>query len=118
MHDFRKLLIWKRSMDMAERTYRLTAMFPAYEKFGIVSQLRRCSVSIPSNISEGAGRNTNRQFRQFLEISMGSCNELQTQLELACRFGYIDDATRVTIIVEACQIYSMIYTFYRSLKID
>ena len=83
MHHFRELKIWQRSMDVAETIYRLTDSFPKDERFGIISQLRRCSVSIPSNISEGAGRNTNRQFKHFLEMSMGSCNELQTQLELS-----------------------------------
>jgi len=118
MHDFRKLVVWNRSMDLAERVFRLTTSFPAQEKFSLVVQLRRCAVSIPSNISEGAGRNTNRQFRQFLEVSMGSCNELQTQIELAFRFGYVDDITRSESIDETCQIFSMIYKFYLTLKID
>lgn len=118
MHDFRKLVVWQRSMDLAERVFRMTALFPPQEKFSLVVQLRRCAVSIPSNVSEGAGRNTNRQFRQFLEVSMGSCNELQTQLELAFRFGYISEAERDLVINEGCQIYSMLYTFFRSLKID
>jgi four helix bundle protein len=81
--QFQELKIWQRSMDLAETVYKLTSGFPREEKFGMISQLQRCSVSVPSNISEGAGRGTNKQFRQFLEMSMGSCNEVQTQLELS-----------------------------------
>lgn len=76
MHNFRELRIWQRSIDLAEMIYKITADFPKEEKYGLTSQLRRCCVSIPSNISEGAGRATIRQFKYFLEISMGCCNEL------------------------------------------
>jgi len=69
----------------------LTGNFPDEEKFGIISQLRRCSVSVPSNIAEGAGRNSNKEFAQFLSISQGSIFELETQLELSNRFGFLDE---------------------------
>lgn len=103
-------------MDLAEVVYRLTDRFPREEKYGMISQLQRCSVSIPSNISEGAGRGTNKQFRQFLEMSMGSCNEVQTQIELSYRFGYINKEILDKTIDEAVQIYKMILAFYNSLK--
>lgn len=89
MHNFRELKIWQRSMSLAEEVYKMAASFPKEERFGLASQIKGCAVSIPSNISEGAGRGTNKQFRYFLEISMGSSNELQTQLELAKRFNFI-----------------------------
>lgn len=76
-------------MDFVERIYQISAEFPREEKYGLTAQIRSCAVSIPSNISEGAGRATNSQFKYFLEIPMGSINEVQTQLELAHRFGYI-----------------------------
>ena len=76
MHNFRELKIWQRSMNLAEEVYKIVADFPKEERFGLASQIKRCAVSIPSNISEGAGRSTNKQFKQFLQISMGSCNEL------------------------------------------
>jgi four helix bundle protein len=115
MHNFRELRIWQRSMDLAEAIYKITATFPKEERFGLVSQLNRCAVSVPSNISEGAGRATNKQFKHFLEFSMGSCNELQTQFELANRFNYITKDSLDKIIVEALQVYKMILAFYNTL---
>jgi four helix bundle protein len=115
MHNYRELKIWQRSMDFVVRVYEVSANFPKEEKYGLISQLRRCAVSIPSNISEGAGRATNKQFRYFLEISMGSCNEAQTQIELASRFGYIAKVILEELISEALQIYKMILAFYNSL---
>ena len=103
-------------MDLAEEIYKIAATFPKEEKYGLVSQIRGCAVSVPSNISEGAGRGTNGQFRQFLEYSMGSCNELQTQLELARRFKYISDQLAVKMTDEALQVFKMILTFYNSLN--
>lgn len=115
MHDFRKLAVWRRSMDLAEQIYRISGALPADERYGMASQMKRCSVSIPSNIAEGAGRGTKRQFRYYLEISMGSCNELQTQLELAFRFKYIEEQVLIGLGEEIIQVYKMISSFYRSL---
>ena len=116
MHNFRELKIWQRSMDLAEIIYKLTASFPREEKYGMISQLQRCAVSIPSNISEGAGRATNKQFKYFLEMSMVSCNELQTQLELSFRFSYMEKEVLDKTAAEALQIFKMILSFYKSLK--
>lgn len=118
MHNFRELKIWQRSMDLAEVVYKMTSSFPKEEIYGLSSQLKRCAVSIPSNISEGAGRATNKQFKHFLEFSMGSCNEVQTQVELAGRFNYISVEVKHTIVDEALQLYKMILGFYNSLKDD
>jgi four helix bundle protein len=90
--------------------------FPKEELFGLVAQVKRCAVSIPSNIAEGAGRATTPQFCYFLEISMGSCNELQTQIELAKRFGFILEDKANKLIDEAFQIYKMVLSFYNTLK--
>lgn len=82
---------------LVELIYRETAGFPAREQFGLTSQMRRCAVSIPSNISEGAGRNSTREFVQYLGIASGAVAELHTQVELARRLGYLerhDDAAR------------------------
>ena len=97
MHNYRELKVWQRAMEFVVEVYKVTDMFPQDERFGLTSQLRRCSVSIPSNISEGAGRATNNQFSYFLEITMGSYNEAQTQLELSFRFNYLSkqDADRM-----------------------
>jgi len=77
-------------MDIAVEVYKLTDNFPSEEKFGLISQMRKCSVSIPSNIAEGAARNSRKEFVNFLYISLGSLSELDTQLELANRLEYID----------------------------
>jgi len=77
-------------MDIAVEVYKLTDNFPSEEKFGLISQMRKCSVSIPSNIAEGAARNSKKEFVNFLYISLGSLSELDTQLELANRLEYID----------------------------
>jgi four helix bundle protein len=84
----------------------------------LIAQLRSCSVSVPSNISEGAGRGTNKQFKRFLEISMGSINEVQTQIKLAYRINYLNKEVYRSLIDEALQIYKMILTFYNGLKDD
>ena len=81
--------VWKMSMDFVDELYNITDTFPSSEKFGLASQLRRAGVSIPSNIAEGAGRFYEKEFIQFLYISMGSLSEVETQLEIAKRRGYI-----------------------------
>lgn len=118
MHNYRELRIWNRSMDFVVKIYEISAGFPKEERYGLTSQLRSCAVSVPSNISEGAGRGTNRQFRRFLEFSMGSINEAQTQIELAYRVSYIGKEHYDYLIDEALQIYKMILTFYNSLRED
>ena len=83
MHNIKDLKIWNKSVDLAVKIYNVTAAFPVEERFGLISQTRRAAVSISSNISEGAGRNTKGEFKQFLGIANGSAYELQTQLIIA-----------------------------------
>ena len=116
MHNYRELKIWQRSMDFVVKVYEVTASFPKEERYGLTSQLRSCAVSIPSNISEGAGRGTNKQFKRFLEFSMGSANEAQTQIELACRVKHLEREITDLLIDEALQFYKIILAFYKSLK--
>ena len=80
MHRFKELEIWKKSRVFCNEIYEVTAQFPDTEKFGLTNQLRRASVSIPSNIAEGASRKSNKDFSRFLEIALGSCYEIETQL--------------------------------------
>ncbi|CCY65094.1 four helix bundle protein [Marseilla massiliensis] len=91
MGPHKNLRVWNESMELAKKVYQLTANFPKEELFGLVSQMRRCAVSIPSNIAEGYGRGTNAELIHFLYISLGSSNELDTQLELSRRFAYVND---------------------------
>jgi len=116
MHNYRELKIWQRSMDFVVKVYEVSVRFPNEERYGLTSQLRSCTVSVPSNISEGAGRGTNKQFKRFLEFSMGSINEAQTQIELAHRVNYLSKDVYDSLIDEAFQIYKMILAFYNSLK--
>ena len=85
------LEVWKSSMDFVVKIYELTNKFPSSELYGLTSQIRRASVSIPSNIAEGAGRKNTKEFIQFLYISMGSISEIETQLEIAARLKYLNN---------------------------
>ncbi|WP_395633852.1 four helix bundle protein [Flavobacterium sp.] len=89
-HNFKKLKIWQMAMDIAKDVFDLIADFPNEEKFGLVSQMNRCVISIPSNIAEGSSR-TNKSFSHFIDISLGSSFELQTQLLLANSKKIISD---------------------------
>jgi four helix bundle protein len=84
------LLVWQRAMLLAEAIYRVTKSFPSDERFGLVSQMRRAAVSIPSNIAEGAARRTSADYLNFLHIARGSLAELETQAMLAERFGWVN----------------------------
>ncbi|MGZ4035238.1 MAG: four helix bundle protein [Bacteroidia bacterium] len=89
MHNFRELKIWQEAMEITRSTYKYTKQFPSSEIYGLTSQMNRAAISIPSNIAEGAGRNSNKEFTQFLNIAIGSCFELETQMILASDFTYI-----------------------------
>ena len=88
MHRYRDLKFWSESKELSVEVYRMTTGFPKEEKFGIVDQMRRASVSIPSNIAEGSSRNSNKDFNRFLGYSMGSAYELETQLEISKDLGF------------------------------
>jgi four helix bundle protein len=90
-----KLLAWQEAMSLAEVVYQTSQGFPKNEMFGLTAQMRRAAVSIPSNIAEGAARNSSRELFQFLGIAGGSLAELETQLELAVRLNYIDSGNVV-----------------------
>lgn len=89
--DFRGLRVWEKSMDLSVEVYRLIDTLPSKERFALCDQMRRCMISIPSNIAEGQRRNSSKEFKHFLSISRGSTAELQTQLLLCQRFGYCND---------------------------
>jgi four helix bundle protein len=81
--------VWKLSMDLVTNVYELTTKYPMEERYGLAQQMRRAAVSIPSNIAEGAARKSPKEFIQFLHISLGSLSELETQLEISKRLGFI-----------------------------
>lgn len=88
--DYKDLIAWQKAMDLVVEVYRLTQAFPAEERFGLTNQIRRAAVSVPSNIAEGQARGAGRDFAHFLRIANGSRQEVETQMEIAVRLGYID----------------------------
>lgn len=106
--------IWKLSMEMVVDIYEITKSFPDEEKFGLVSQMRRCAVSIPSNIAEGAARGTTKEFLRFLQIAKGSLAELETQMEIAFRLGFTsyNEKINTDLIIMS----KMLYKLSESLK--
>jgi|TARA_B110000116_G_scaffold170726_1_gene147594 four helix bundle protein len=92
--------VWKKSMDLVERVYRRTERFPDSEKYGLTNQIRRCAVSVSSNIAEGAARNTDKEFVQFCYIALGSLSELETQLLIAERLKYSQNIDILENVVE------------------
>lgn len=88
--SFRELDVWQRAMELATTTYRVTEGFPRHETYGLSSQMRRCAISIPSNIAEGSARATKRDFANFITIARGSAAELETQLDSARRLSYVE----------------------------
>ena len=88
---YKELLIWQKGIKIVVLVYKLTMTFPKEEIYALTSQLKRASVSVPSNIAEGFGRQTDKSFNHFLNISRGSLNEIETQLIIAKQLGFIDD---------------------------
>ena len=86
--NFRDLRVWQKSLELTKRVYELTGRFPTQEKFGLVTQLRRAAVSVPSNIAEGQARRKNREFVQFVSYAQGSVAEIETQLVLSVELGF------------------------------
>ncbi|KAA9325426.1 four helix bundle protein [Adhaeribacter soli] len=116
MHNFKELKIWQEGMELAKSVYKVTANFPPNEKYGLTSQINRASVSIPSNIAEGAGRNSDKEFLQYLNIALGSAFELETQLILAQAFGFINDSVLAELVTQLQKIQKMINGFKDRLR--
>jgi four helix bundle protein len=87
MKDFKKLLIWQKGMEIVAATYKMAEAFPSEEKYGLRSQVTRCAVSIAANIAEGSSRHSEKEYRHFCEISLGSCFELETHCLIAAKLG-------------------------------
>ena len=112
----RDLLIWQKSMDLVTDVYSAVEDFPDYEKFGITSQIRRSSVSIPANIAEGFGRNSQKDFKRFLQISMGSLFELQTELEVSKNLSYLSQQHFDNLYEDTREVERMLSSFIRTIK--
>jgi|SRR3954447_24807838 len=97
IENYKDLIVWQKSMDLAESIYRITETFPNKEVYELTKQLRRAAVSVPSNIAEGRGRRSTNEFRHFLCTARGSLYEVETQLMLATRLGYLHDSQFTSI---------------------
>jgi len=116
MHNFKELRVWQKSIDLTYEIYEVLSSFPLDEKYGLISQIKRASVSIPSNIAEGAGRSSGKEFKYFLSISLGSSFELETQFIIANRLGLINHEKMENFANRISEIQKMIYTLQRSIN--
>lgn len=114
--SYKDLTVWQKSMDLVESIYRITEEFPTNENFGLISQMRRAVVSIPSNIAEGYGRQSTGSYAQFLSISRGSLFELETQIELCIRLKYIQKKESDKLYIETTEISKMLTALISKLK--
>jgi len=108
------LIVWQKSVDLVVDIYKLCEEFPATEKYGLSSQIQRAAVSIPSNIAEGAGRNSTKEYIRFLNIAQGSLSELETQLIISEKIGF--KIKHLTIFVDIENISKMLYRLKESLN--
>lgn len=118
MNNYKDLKIWQKSVDLAVRVYEITKDFPKEEVYGLTSQMRRSAVSISSNIVEGAGRNSKKEFNNFLGISNGSSCELETQMIIAQRTNLIDQSVLMSVQQQIEEIQKMNWSLKRSLTQD
>ncbi len=116
MNNYQDLKVWQKAMNLVENIYQVINTFPNEEKFGLVSQMKRSSISIPSNIAEGAGRNHQKEFRNFLSIANGSTSELETQIILASKLNFINDNETEKLVSQCVEIRKMNYALQRSLQ--
>ena len=114
MHKLKDLKIWQRAISLATNVYKITAQLPPEEKYGLTVQIRRSAVSVPSNIAEGAGRNSNKEFGYFLGVANGSSFELQTQFIISKNLGLVHDEVDV-LLDEIEQIQKMNYSLQKTL---
>ncbi len=116
MRNFQELTIWQKSHQITLKIYSTVRQFPSHELFELTSQMRRSSSSVPTNIAEGCGRNSDAEMKRFLIISTGSCSELEYQLILARDLKYIDEIIFNELQNEVVLIRRMIYSFAEKLK--
>jgi four helix bundle protein len=115
MNNYKTLKVWQLSRELTKDVYVITKKFPTDEKWNLINQLRRCSVSVLSNIAEGCGRETNREFRRFLVISKASSFELESQIIISKDLGYINDQVEKEILDKIRGIQNMLHGLIKSL---
>jgi len=115
IRTYRDLDIWSKGIRVVKDMYKLTEKFPKQETYGLISQMRRAAISIPSNVAEGFRRYHNKEYRQFLYISLGSCAELETQITIAKELEYIPEAREVELLEELDHLCRMISNLIKKL---
>jgi len=116
LKHYQELIAWQKAMDLAALAYKMTRGFPREELFGLALQIRRAAVSIPSNIAEGQGRNTTRDFMHFLGIAIGSLQELETQVIVADRLRYLNADAKAGFLDLSSEVGRLIHGLINSLK--
>jgi len=114
--SYRDLIVWQKSIYLVRNVYILTQKFPKEELYGLTNQMRRCAVSIPSNIAEGYGRNSTGDYKRFLQIAVGSLYELQTQIEISFQLKYLDENNLNSIISLCTEIDKILYSLIQKIK--
>lgn len=117
MSNFKKLLIWQKGIEIAIECYKLVSGFPKEEKFGISSQITKAGISIPSNIAEGSGRGSAKEFKRFLEIALGSAFELETQLIIAKSVSFNEVSSIEPLMAKVVEEQKMLTGFIGQLQI-
>ena len=118
VQSYKDLIVWQKAMDLVVEVYRLTAKFPADERFGLTIQIRRAAVSVPSNIAEGQGRGPGQDFVRFLNMARGSLQEIDTQLILAVRLGFLPQPAYDPIANQLIEVTKLINGLIRSIPIN
>jgi len=118
LSSYRDLIVWKKSMTLTQEIYRLTKLLPKDELFSLTNQMRRAAVSIPSNIAEGQDRNSKKEFLNFLAIARGSRAELETQLQICVRVGYLNDTDITEVMQLLNEVGKMLSSLISKLKTD
>ncbi len=113
IHNFRELIAWQKAMQLTKNVYLLLKDFPSSEQYGLISQIQRAVVSIPSNIAEGAGRATQKELVHFLSFSLGSAYELETELLLAGELNYISAGQSEKINAEVVEVQKLVYSLMK-----
>jgi four helix bundle protein len=112
---YRNLIVWKQGIELVEECYKLTERFPRSEAYGLTSQLRRATVSIPANIAEGHCRRETKPYRHHVSIAIGSHGELETCFELACRLGFLSEADKQRVMMLSDSVGRLLHGLHRSL---
>jgi four helix bundle protein len=117
MRDFKKLLIWQKAMEIVAAAYKIAEQFPSEEKYGLRSQGTRCAVSIAANIAEGSSRHSEKEYRHFCEISLGSCFELETHCLIAVKLGIVKESELTNLLSVIEEEEKMLTAFIKTLTV-